>query len=157
MVTQNALARAWTRSCGCLRQEFLDLGLRQACTNPKLMPRAGVTYPIPEIIYPGKSDLVNGVARRRFQFRWERVELECRTMQHGKKGLPAEEKKRPVFTDDFGRRITPLDLGGMMEERRKAWQDSLRTPVPEIPASYLTPSSLADLVRVYSPEEWARL
>ena len=150
--TQNMLGRS-THSCGCLRDEFLNLGPRRA-SLPMYRPRTvEITYPIPDI-YPAKP-LINEIARRRYQFRWERVELEAQRIERG-------TWKEPVHTpfiprDDYGRRIPPLDLKGMMKARREAWKDTLRVSLPEAPASFCTGSSLADRVRVVSDEEWARL
>lgn len=155
-VSQNLLRRGSCQSCGCLRMEFLhgDGGLRRTSTLGLCMPRVAVIYPIPEILYPGKSASFNEVMRRRYQFRWERVEMEVRKIQRGEWKEPAKKQFIPV--DDFGNKIIPLDLRGMMKERKRV-QDTLRTPLPEIPASYNTPSSLLDRVRIVTDEEWARV
>ena len=86
--------------------------------------------------------------------------MEVRKIQRSEWKEP--EKKPFVPLDDFGQRIISLDLRGMQAERRKARQDTLRVsrvsaPVPEVPASYNTPSSILDRVRIVTDEEWARL
>jgi hypothetical protein len=152
LVISQCLTRGFSRSCGCLRQEFLTLGPSTLKIPGKRPLEVNVTYPIPDPIYPGKSQLVNDVARRGYQFRWERVEHEARMIETGH----WKEPKRTVFApvDDSGHRILPIDLRAMAEEKSRAWRDELATPIEEVPASYCTPSSLLDLVRVVSDAEW---
>ncbi len=80
VVTSNAL-RKNTQSCGCLRREFLTLGPMRA-SLPICRPRAvEVTYPVPANLH--SNPFVNEVMRRRYQFRWERVEFEVRQIERG--------------------------------------------------------------------------
>ena len=153
-VSQNLLRRGSCQSCGCLRDEFLygAGGLRRTSTIGVCSPRVGVTYPIPENLYPGKSQFFNDVQRRRYQYRWERVEMEVRKIQRGEWKEPRKKPFIPV--DDFGNRIIPLDLRGMMKERTLNVPSCV--PLPETPASFNTPSSLLDRVRIVTDEEWAR-
>jgi hypothetical protein len=148
VVTSNAL-RKGTQSCGCLRREFLKLGPMRA-SLPMCRPRAvEVTYPVPANLH--SNPFVNEVMRRRYQFRWERVEFEVRQIERGN----WKEPKRVPFVprDDHGRPIIPLDLRGMMRDRAA----ERRAQVEDTPASWNTGSSLADRVRVLTPEEWGRL
>lgn len=89
--------------------------------------------------------------RRRYRFRWERVEFEVRQIERGN----WKEAKRVTFVprDDRGRPIIPLDLRRMMRDRGA----ERRAQVEDTPASWNTGSSLADRVRVLTPEEWAKL
>lgn len=65
-----------------------------------------ITYPVPDI-YPDKP-LINEIVRRRYQFRWERVELEARRIE---RGTWKEPKITPFIPhDDRGNRIEKLDL-----------------------------------------------
>ena len=155
LATQNALSRAWTQSCGCLRQEFLHMrgGLRHATTSLKDMPRVQVSYPIPEIIYPAKSAQFNAIIRRRYQMRWERVEMEVRKIKRGDWKEP--ELVPFVPRDQDGNRIERLDLIKLAAEKRRV--PAGVPPVPDTPASFNTGASLADRIRVLTPEEWARL
>jgi hypothetical protein len=148
--SQNLICRGATQSCGCLRQEFLNLGLRSA-RIPAITPRVAVTYPIPDI-YPDKP-LVNDVARRRYQFRWERVEMEVRRIQRGEWREP--ELVPFVPRDQDGNRIERLDLIKLGVEKRRV--PAKVPPVPDTLASFNTGASLADRVRVLTEEEWARL
>ena len=157
LATQNALSRAWTQSCGCLREEFLHMrgGLRRATTNTKEMPHVEVSYPVPEIIYPGKSAEFNAAMRRRYQFRWERVEREVRKIKRGEWKEP--ELVPFVPRDQDGRRIERLDLLKLAVEKRKALRAHAKVHTPDVPASFIIGASLADRVRVLTDEEWARL
>jgi desulfoferrodoxin (superoxide reductase-like protein) len=76
--------------------------------------------------------------RRRYKYRWQRVEFEARQIERGKWKEPKHTPFIPV--DDRGKRIEKIDV-----------------QVPEVPASCCVGSSLADRVRVLTPEEWARL
>ena len=155
LAISQCLVNGTTQSCGCLREEFLTLGPMRA-QMPKHRPQAvNVTYPIPENLHP--NPLVNEVKRAMYQYRWERVEFEARQIERGTWKEP-KKKPRPVFRDDHGKPIVPVDLKTLAEQWRKE-----HTPVPrgydapDVPASYNTGSSLADRVRVVTDEEWARL
>lgn len=141
LVCQNQLSRGNTQSCNCLRQEFLTLGLKRATKIPLFTPRVQVSYPIPDI-YPHKP-LVNDVTRRRYQFRWDRIEMEVRRIQRGEWKEPQPTYFIPL--DENGRRILPLDLLKLAAEKRMAAR-RLLAPLPEVPASFCTGSSLSDLI-----------
>jgi hypothetical protein len=146
--TQNQLQRGHAQSCGCFREEFLTLGPKKCQTGrqPQAVP---ITFPIPETLH--HNPFVNEVMRRRYEYRWQRVEFEARQIERGN----WKEPKRVTFVprDDRGRPIIPLDLRGMMRERGA----ERRAQVEDTPASFNTGSSLADRVRVLTDEEWARL
>jgi len=146
--TQNQLQRGHAQSCGCFREEFLTLGPKKCHTGrqPQVVP---ITFPIPETLH--HNPFVNEVMRRRYEYRWQRVEFEARQIERGN----WKEPKRVTFVprDDRGRPIIPLDLRGMMRERGA----ERRAQVEDTPASFNTGSSLADRVRVLTDEEWARL
>ena len=124
---------------------------------PKHRPQAvKVTYPVPENLHP--NPLVNEVQRRMMQFRWERVEYEARQIERGK-WKEQEKKPHPVFRDDYGNPIVPIDLKALAREKVAQTQGEdarTRVQVSEVPASYNTGSSLADRIRVVTDEEWAR-
>lgn len=152
--TQNMLGRGITQSCGCYRNEFLKLG-----PNPHRVQRprspVTITYPVPAR-YPDKSDLFNEVMRRRYQFRWERVEFEARKIERGAWKEP--ERTPSVPRDEYGNRIQRLDLKALAARKRLIHERvHARVHVPDVPASFNTSSSLADRVRIVSDEEWARL
>lgn len=146
--TQNQLQRGHAQSCGCFREEFLTLGPKKCQTGrqPQAVP---ITFPIPETLH--HNPFVNEVMRRRYEYRWQRVEFEARQIERGN----WKEPKRVTFVPrvDRGRPIIPLDLRGMMRERGA----ERRAQVEDTPASFNTGSSLADRVRVLTDEEWARL
>ena len=156
--TQNQLQRGHAQSCGCLREEFLNLGIRKAMM-PMFRPKAvKITYPIPETPYPGKSEFFNQVQRRMLQLRWERVELESRQIESGKWKEP--ERIPFVPLDHDGNVIPKLDLKALARAKAARAREIPVTKVEEIrdiPASYNTGSSLADRVRIVTDEEWARL
>ena len=146
--TQNQLQRGHAQSCGCFREEFLTLGPKKCQTGrqPQVVP---ITFPIPETLH--HNPFVNEVMRRRYEYRWQRIEFEARQIERGN----WKEPKRVTFVrrDDRGRPIIPLDLRGMMRERGA----ERRAQVEDTPASFNTGSSLADRVRVLTDEEWSRL
>jgi hypothetical protein len=156
--TQNQLQRGHAQSCGCLREEFLNLGIRKAMM-PMFRPKAvKITYPIPEIPYPGKSEFFNQVQRRMLHFRWERVEHEAKMIE---RGTWKEPQRKPFMPpDDYGYVIPKLDLRALAREKNaRAREIPVKRVegIRDIPASYNTGSSLTDRVRVVTDEEWARL
>ena len=124
---------------------------------PMFRPKAvKITYPIPETSYPGKSEFVNEVMRRMLQLRWERVEFEARQIERGKWKEP--ERIPFIPRDDSGNRIEKIDLRALAREKKSEVRaQQARVQVRDVPASYCVGSSLADRVRVLTPEEWARL
>ena len=90
------------------------------------------------------------------QYRWERVEFEARQIERGKWKEPEHTPFIPV--DDSGNRIEKLDLRALARAKKaEVRAQQARVQVPDVPASYCVGSSLADRVRVLTPEEWARL
>jgi hypothetical protein len=152
--TQNQLQRGHAQSCGCLCEEFLNLGIRKAMM-PMFRPKAvKITYPVPENLHP--NPFVNEVMRRMMQFKWERVEFEARQIERGKWKEPEHIPFIPV--DESGNRIKKIDLRALARVKKSEVRaQQARVQVPEVPASYCVGSSLADRVRVLTPEEWDRL
>jgi len=113
---------------------------------PMYCPKtAKVEYPIPPVLHP--NPMVNEVMRRRYQYRWERVEFEARQIERGK-------WKEPVHTpfiprDDFGNVIPRLDL------RAPAREKSVPKPAPKYLNADISErdlygaSSLADRIVLY--------
>ena len=152
--TQNQLQRGHAQSCGCFREEFLTLGPKKCQTGrqPQVVP---ITFPIPETLH--HNPFVNEVMRRRYEYRWQRVEFEARQIERGKWKAPQHTPFMPV--DDSGNRIEKLELHSLARARNapvRVPRKSL-TPIPEAPASFNTGSLLADRVRVLTDEEWERL
>jgi hypothetical protein len=143
------------QSCGCWNRECLFFG-----PNPNRVKRprfaVPITFPVPAP-YPDKSDLFNDVMRRRYQFRWERVEFEARKIENGTWKEP--QKRTPKEPrDEYGNVIERLDLLALAARKRMIHErGQARVQVPDTPASFITGASLADRVRVVSDEEWARL
>lgn len=74
VVVANVLRKGFSRSCGCLRREFLvEYGPHYVAAFGK-PTGVEITYPILDPIYPNKSLLVNQVTRRRYELRWRRIE-----------------------------------------------------------------------------------
>lgn len=153
LATQNMLQRGSAQSCGCLRDEFLRLGPSRARVAKYRPLAVKITYPVPAVLYPGKSDEFNAIMQRRYQFKWERVEFEARKIERGSWKEPACTPFVPL--DQDGNRIERLDLIKLAAEKRRV--PAGVPPVPDTPASFNTGASLADRVRTLTDEEWARL
>jgi hypothetical protein len=128
---------------------------------PMFRPKAvKITYPIPEIPYPGKSEFFNQVQRRMLQLRWERVEHEAKMIERGTWKEPQHTPFMPL--DDHGNVIPKLDLKALAQAksaraRAEAAAVTKVEGIRDIPSSYNTGSSLADRVRIITDEEWSRL
>jgi hypothetical protein len=150
--TQNQLQRGHAQSCGCLRNEFLTLGPMAAKTLGRRPQAVKITYPVPENLHP--HHLVNEVMRRRYQFRWERVEFEARQIERGTWTEPVHTPFTP--RDAHGNRIEKLDLKALAREKSaRAREDALFVPsrtlrvhAPIDERDLYGASSLADRIRI---------
>lgn len=144
VATTNALRRFTCQSCGCYRNEFLNLGHAAACVpRPRVVE---VTYPIPPNTEP--------VLARRYQWRWERVEREAKLIERGK--WKEQEPKKFVARDEFGRVIAPLDLLALAKQKKSVLPHPTLCS-PFVPSSVVCGASIADRIRVMNAEELARL
>jgi hypothetical protein len=155
--TQNQLQRGHAQSCGCYREEFLTLGPSRAAM-PVYRPKAAkVEYPIPPVLHP--NPMVNEVMRRRYQYRWERVEFEARQIERGKWKEPEHISFIPV--DGCGNRIEKIDLRALAREKTARTRENIPENTPFAPSSTLRvhapiderdlygASSLADRIVLY--------
>jgi hypothetical protein len=152
--TQNQLQRGHAQSCGCYREEFLTLGPSRAAM-PMYRPKAAkVEYPIPPDLHP--NPMVNEVMRRRYQYRWERVESEARQIERGTWTEPEVVPFVPL--DDWGNRIEKIDLHTLAREKAARAPENIPENTPFIPPTkFHAPiderdlygaSSLADRIRI---------
>jgi hypothetical protein len=149
VATTNALRRFVCQSCGCYRNEFLSLGHAAASVpRPKLVE---ITYPIPPNTEP--------ILARRYQWRWERVEREAKLIERGKWEEPEPKKFVPLIHGLKGELILvkAIDLLALSKKKQKKSILPRPTPIPFVPSSVVCGASIADRVRVVSPEELARL
>jgi hypothetical protein len=117
VVTANVLKKGFSRSCGCLRRQFLvEYGPHYVAafgkpTGVEITPE----FAIPDPIYPNKSLLVNQVTRRRYELRWRRVEEEVKRIENGtfrEKAPMKQPAKLPPFKPKEAvkvRALPPID------------------------------------------------